>query len=319
MSVTVHAHPGEAATVLHEETTMAVDVRTTPERLEIRPGASVKARDKEIGKVDRVVVAPGTDAVVALIVRKGLILRRAVVIPIEAVEDADDDNVQLSISATDVEHLPEYREEDFVAAPAGWHSPVDTGTTDAHGVVFRRSDQAAVRGLQPVGVGQAPATRGGRPLRAGMKVVCRDGEIGKLDLVLVDPQSRRATYLVVRRGGLLGRDTVIPVDWAAEIGPDRIYLDVPKEVLNELPEYRPDFEIWVDVLDALWSSKEILPAELAFVEVQVHDGVVELLGHTTPEAKQKIEEAARRVRSVLGVRNRLDTVPALPARSLARA
>jgi uncharacterized protein YrrD len=297
---------------------MAVDVRTTPERLEIRPGAAVKARDKEIGKVDQIVVAPDTGAVVALIVRKGLILRRSVVIPIETVEDADDDHVKLSINSEDVERLPEYREGEFVAAPEGWQSPADTGPANTQGVLFRRSDQSAVRGLQPATVGQAPAARGGRPLRAGMKVACRDGEVGKLDLVLVDPQSRRAKYLVVRRGLLLGRDTVIPVEWAAEIGPDRIYLDVPKEALNELPEYRPDSEIWVNVLDALWSSKEILPAELAFVEVQVHDGVVELLGHTTPEAKQKIDETARRVRSVLGVRNRLDTIPALPARPVAR-
>jgi uncharacterized protein YrrD len=294
--------------------TMAIDARVSSERLEIRPGAAVKARDKKVGTVDRVVVAPGTGEVVALVVRKGLILRRDVVIPIEAVEDADELEVRLGINSEDVESLPEYRAEDFVSRPGDWRSPRDPSATETSDALFRRSDPSAGHDLRPAGSGQAPAAQGGRPLRAGMKVACRDGDVGRLDLVLVDPVSRRATYLVVRRGALLRRDTVVPIEWATQIESDRIYLDVPREMLDELPEYRPDPEIWSDVLDALWSSEELLAAELAFVEVHVHDGVVELLGHTTPEAARKIEEMVRRVRSVLGVRNRLVTVPALPAR-----
>jgi uncharacterized protein YrrD len=293
---------------------MAADVTTPHERLAIRPGASVKGRDREVGKVDRIIVAPGTGEVVALIVRKGLVLRRDVLVPIEAVEDADESEVRLGIDSADLESLPEYREEDFLTAPHDWRSPRDLGAAKADEVLFRRSGRWAQQDLRPAAIGQAPAAQGGRPVRAGMKVVCRDGEIGRLDLVLIDPVSHRATYFVVRRGTLLGRDTVVPIEWVAEIGHDRLYLDLPAEMLDELPEYRPDPEIWSDVLDALWSSEELLPAELAFVEVEVHDGVVELHGRTTPEAARKIEETVRRVRSVLGVRNRLHTIPALPAR-----
>jgi sporulation protein YlmC with PRC-barrel domain len=159
-----------------------------------------------------------------------------------------------------------------------------------------------------------PQLAGGRPLRAGQKVIGSDGEVGRLDVVLVDPRSDRATGFVVRKGTLLVRDVIVPIELVRSVEQDRIILDASKAQVQRLPEYRPDEEITRDVVDALWYRSGLGPADLQFVDVHTRDGIVELTGHThTEETKQRIEDVARRVRGVLEVRDYLDTFEALEA------
>jgi uncharacterized protein YrrD len=288
------------------------DGRTSAgERFEIRPGALVVAGEDEVGRVERVVVRPGSGEVTGLVVRKGLLLRRDVVIPIEAVVDATEELVRLRLTSDELNALPEYREEEYVSPAADWRSPVGRGPA---GVLFRVGGPLIGRGLRPARAGQTEPAAGGRPLRAGQRVVCRDGEVGPLDLVLLDPDSRRVTHFVVRRGGLLGRDTIVPVEWVREITRDQVVLDVYRGQLEQLPAYRPDEEITDDVLEALWDHSDLPPGELQLVGVRTRDGVVELDGHTLTEgAKATIEAVARSVPGVLGVRNRLQSLDALAA------
>lgn len=284
------------------------------QRLEIRPGTPIIGADDEtLGHVERVVVTPATGDVLALIARRGLLLRRDLVVPIEAVESADTEAVRVRLTSAQVNELPEYREEEFTAPPADWQAPAGQA---AEGVLFRLPARAVRRGLRAARAGQTEAAAGGRPLRAGMRVESPDGEVGSLDLVLLDPATHRATHFVVRAGGLLGRDTIIPVEWVRSIESDRVVLAVGREQLERLPEYRPDEEISADVLHQLWYRSDLPEDDLRFVGVQTHDGVVHLSGiTTTAQSRAKIEAAARRVRGVLGVRNDLQTFEALAAAS----
>lgn len=279
--------------------------------LAIRPGAAVIAEDELIGRVERLIVSPGTGEVTGLVVRKGFVLARDIVIPIDAVDEANEDEVHLGITIEQLNELPEFREEDYIEAPADWQSE---SRSSGQGVLFRLRRLLTGQDLRPARAGQTSASAGGRLLRAGQRVVCRDGDVGRLELVLLDEVTRRVAYLVVERGRLLTRETVIPVEWVSDIKRDRIYIDARREQLEELPEYRPDEEITADVLDTLWYHTDLSPAELQFVEVRTRGGVVELNGHThTDEARAKIAAAVWRVRGVLGVRNNLDTLEAMEA------
>jgi uncharacterized protein YrrD len=271
---------------------MTEQTTTLNERFAIRTGTPVIAGLDQIGRVDRVVMKPGTGEVAGLIVRKGLLLTRDVVIPIEAVEEATEHEVRVNLTVDELNRAAQY------------------GATDGQGEEGRESRASASgRGdLRAAQAGQTPAAVGGKPLRAGQKVFALDGEVGRLDLVLIDAPTRRVSYLVVRRGRLLVHDTLIPVEWIKDVGQDTIVLNVTRERLAELPEYRPDDEIAADVLDALWYRADLRPIDLQFVDVHVRDGIVELEGHTHNErTRQLIEEAARGVKGVMGVRNHLDT------------
>lgn len=279
------------------------------ERFEIRPGALVVGEGGEVGRIERVVISPGTGEVTGLVVRKGLLLRRDIVIPIDAVVDPTEELVRVRLAKDELNGLPEYRDEDFASPPGDWRSP---GGRGPGGVLFRLPRLLGRRPIEPVRAGQAESVAGGRPLAAGQRVVCRDGEVGSLDLVLLDPTTRRATHVVVRRGGLLDRDTIVPVEWAREITRDCIFLDVGREQLDLLPEYRPDDEITADVLEALWYRSELNAEDLRYVEARTADGVVELSGLTgTERTRATIETLTREVPGVLGLRSRIQSFEAL--------
>ncbi len=164
----------------------------------------------------------------------------------------------------------------------------------------------AVRNLRRDHAGRAEAAGGDRQIREGQRVVCSDGEFGRVNFVLVDKSTDRVTHLVVRHGGQFGRDLVIPVDWVREMSDERLVLDEKREQLEGAPEYRPDEEISDAVLDTLWYHSNLDPSDLQGVGVRSRDGVLVLDGHTrTEEARQQIEAAASQVPGVLRVRNRI--------------
>jgi hypothetical protein len=263
--------------------------------MEIRPGAQVIAGTDLIGKVSRLVYRPDSTEVVGIIVTGWIVLGSDVFVPIEAIERTEPDAVHLAWSLAEVSRLPPLEPGDASAdvSPAGGPS-----------------GRAPL--LRAVASGQMPALAGGRPLRAGQKVIASDGDVGRLDVALIDPRTNRATGFVVRKGTLLARDVIVPIELVREVEQDRIVLDASRAQVDRLPEYRPDDEITRDVVDALWYRSGLGPADVQFVEVHTRDGIVELTGHThTEAAKRRIGDDARRVRGVLDVRNHLDTFEAL--------
>jgi uncharacterized protein YrrD len=263
--------------------------------MQIRPGAQVIAGSDLIGKVSRLVYRPDSNEVVGIIVTGWIVLGHDVFVPIEAIERTEPDAVHLGLSLAEVSRLP----------------PLEPGAASSD-VAAAGGPSGRTRLVRAAASGQMPVLAGGRPLRAGQKVTAPDGEVGQLDLVLIDPRTDRATGFVVRKGTLLVRDVIVPIELIKEVERDRIVLNATKDQVDRLPEYRPDDEITRDVVDALWYRSGLGPADVQFVEVHTRDGIVELTGHTHTEAtKRRIEEVARRVRGVLDVRNHLDTFEAL--------
>ena len=270
---------------------------TVDSRLEIRPGTQVIAGNDQVGRVRRLILRPDGE-VEGIIISGWIVLGHDVYVPIEAVESADPDAVRVSLSLAELSRLP----------------PIDTDPAHADADDAPGSSVARAAFLRPAASGQAEANAGGWPLRAGQRVVATDGDVGDLDVVLVDPRTDRASGFVVRKGRLIVRDVIVPIDWVQSVTRDRINLSVPRARLEGLPEYRPDEEITRDVLDALWYGSNLGPGDLQFVEVRTRDGIVELSGHThTERTRKRIEQVARGVRGVIDVRNYLDTYEALEA------
>ena len=269
-------------------------IPTMDARLEIRPGTQVISGNEQVGRVRRLILRPDGE-VQGIIISGWLVLGHDVYLPIDAVESADPDAVHVSLSRAELSELP----------PVGGDG-ADARLDDAPG------PPVAPAGLRSAVSGQAEASAGGWPLRAGQRVVATDGNVGDLDVVLIDPRTDRATGFVVRKGRFIVRDVIVPTDWVQSVTHDQITLSVPKARLDGLPEYRPDDEITADVLDALWYRSDLGPGDLQFVDVRTRDGVVELSGHThTERTRKRIEEVARGVRGVIDVRNHLDTYEAL--------
>jgi hypothetical protein len=155
---------------------------------------------------------------------------------------------------------------------------------------------------------------GGWPIEAGQRVVCRDGDVGPLVLVMVEPSTSRMTEIVVGRDDSPGIKSIVPVAWALDVTGDPIVLDASRQQLESLPEYRPDDAITDAVSSLLWYRSDIRPADLHHVRVRAHNGIVELSGMTrTAGSRMAIEGLVRGMSGVLGVHNEIRTFEALGA------
>jgi uncharacterized protein YrrD len=77
-------------------------------------------------------------------------------------------------------------------------------------------------------------------LRENADVLSWEGQkIGRVDRVVIDPESKEVTHLVIKKGLLLTQDKVIPVDeWVDKATEDQVIL---KKAAGN-PEEWPDFE-----------------------------------------------------------------------------
>jgi osmotically-inducible protein OsmY len=242
------------------------------ERFELRPGALVVGPDESLGRIDALLAIPRNGQISGFVLSEGPLFNRDVRVPIEAVEWIEDSQVYVWLSAAQLKGLADIQARRYAASKA------------------------------------PPEYR----VEARRRVVFDDGEAGSLAAVFVDPTTDLATHLVMGHGDLLGREAVVPMARVRELANNPIVLDMSREQLESLVEYRPDKQITDVVSGLLWYRSNMHPDDLRYVRVRTRDGMVHLSGKTTTEqTRLAIEEHARGVSGVLGVRNDLGTFDAL--------
>src|SRR5262245_7339149 len=253
-------------------------------RLELRIGARVDAVDGSVGHLRRVILGPARRQVVGLVVRVRLLPPHDVVVPATLVGDATDERIVVDARREDVLRLPGFVRADYVVLP-GEADAEDAALASIHGTV----DEPAH------GVG----------LRGGEEAWALDGPVGPVDLLLLDARGR-VSHFVIRKGRLLGRDVIVPVDWIRDIDERVVHLATVRAALDRLPPYRSDADLAADVAGALEKDPVVRALDIDAIDATVRDGVVTLRGHaTTPESRARAEEVARDVPGVLRVENRI--------------
>jgi hypothetical protein len=146
--------------------------------LDITIGSSVHCRDGRAGHVVALVVAPGSKRLTHLVVERGRLLHRNVVVPISVVKGAQGGTVQLDMDSADLDSLPLDTEIDFAVPDAGWsagHGYPPDGTLVALGQPTTMVGELAPtwsgmlveghRGRAAPAAPSAPAPRRARPGR----------------------------------------------------------------------------------------------------------------------------------------------------------
>ncbi|MDR7438877.1 MAG: BON domain-containing protein [Armatimonadota bacterium] len=272
-------------------------------RLEFRLGARVEAADGPAGQVTQVVVSPRERRITALVVRD--LTGREVLVPADRVADATEEVVRLTLGLSDLDHLEPYRPADHAPASLTW--PGWKGLRSGGALLWLPGPLRRMEGMERRVEAEAEA-RPGEPsvtIRRGQRVLCHDGPIGRVDVVLVDANTGKVRHLVVRQGLLFSRDVAVPADWVSTITPGAVILEASREAVAHLPVYRPDDELARDVEEALHRD-ELLRVLGLPIRVKVEDGIVSLWGHVHNRTlAARAEILARSVPGVLGVENRL--------------
>lgn len=246
-------------------------------KLDFHFGVPVHARDRQCGKLAKIVFDPKTLQVSALIVQKGWIFKKARVIPVAKVERTTPFEIRLDLDYAEFKRFAKFSQ--FESSRSG--------TVPA---IRRRLREGVATSAQTLG-----------------RKTCVENithQLGKINHVILDRETRLLSD-VVMRAGLYSSSYMVPVTKIEKFQGKSILVSLSEAELSALPRCIPrtDADILADVLDALLSEET---GAFHAVEPEVDGGVVRLTGDaSSPRVKFHIEELVRRVPGVIDVKNDL--------------
>jgi sporulation protein YlmC with PRC-barrel domain len=209
------------------------------ETAEFTIGAEVSCSDGDCGKLRRVVVDPLARAVTHLVVepkdREGL----ARLVPLDLV-DATAGEIRLRCTVAAFEQLDSAEETQFIPGSSGYaaYGPGQVVSMPYYGLgggigVPGAMDVDLAGVSQTVTYDKVPL--GEVDVRRGEHVHATDGDIGRVQGLVIDPADRHVTHVLLQEGHLWGRKEVaIPIS-AVTQADDGIGLNLTKDQVRDLP------------------------------------------------------------------------------------
>ncbi|HXL94699.1 MAG TPA: PRC-barrel domain-containing protein [Streptosporangiaceae bacterium] len=203
-----------------------------PETTQFTIGADVSCSDGPCGTVIRVVLNPVAEELTDLVVepthRQGL----GRLVPLSLV-DASTGEIRLSCTIAEFERLDSAEETEFVPGTAGYaaYGPEQVLSWPYYGLGGMNMELETVS--QTVTYDKVPL--GEVAVRRGQQVQATDGDIGRVQGLVVDPSSHHVTHVLLQEGHLWGRKEVaIPISAVADSA-DGIQLKISKQDVQDLP------------------------------------------------------------------------------------
>jgi sporulation protein YlmC with PRC-barrel domain len=212
-------------------------------------GTEASCSDGAVGKVSRVIVDPVAEEVTHLVVEPEHRRDPGRLVPLDLV-DGTAGEIRLHCTRAEFEKLNSAEETQFIPATGGYegYSPGQVGYWPYYGLGGGMG--VGGLGLGVLGLGGMMGVGGGTPaqtvtrdtvplgevdVRRGEPVHATDGDIGRVQGLVIDPGSRHVTHVLLQEGHLWGRKEVaIPIGAVASTG-DGIRLTIAKQEVQDLP------------------------------------------------------------------------------------
>jgi uncharacterized protein YrrD len=214
--------------------------------MQFKMGVPVMASDGRVGTLEGLIFDPTHREVTGLVVKEGFLLPRDVVVPVERVREADEESVRVEGTAAEIAELPGFSQAQYTAAPQNWLPPPGL-PPDAAAFFYFPGSPYAVGAFAPSSAVPEPPPEPVEELPPATvdvstltEVRCTDGTAGVVDEVITEGESDRVTHLIVRRGSLLTRELMVPVEHVRSTTDDAVELDLTLEQLDAMPEYNSD-------------------------------------------------------------------------------
>jgi sporulation protein YlmC with PRC-barrel domain len=201
--------------------------RTQQEAL--RFDAEVRCLDGRCGRLRRVVLDPRSGSVTHLVIRLGD--GRDVVMPMAMVGHITPEAIALKVASDDLKDLPDYLSTDFCLPTSNLVHPF------GEGCALMPLPDLGVFNPGPLPIEHHHIPAGEMELQEGLPVLCSDGECGRIDQILVNPDHDHATGFVVRKGFLFTHDVSVPLSWVRAVDHDGVHLKTSREQLSKLERY----------------------------------------------------------------------------------
>jgi len=206
-------------------------------------GVDARNSDGTCGEVSRVVVDPVAKAVTHLVVepkhRHGL----GRLVPLDLVE-VTDDAIEIHCTQAEFDKFDPAEETEFLPGSSGYGS---YGSGQAYswpyyglGGMYMGGGMGMMGGGMGMGNAPQPVTYDTVPLgevavHRGEHVHATDGEIGKVQGLVIDPSNHHVTHVLLQEGHLWGKKEVaIPIGAVTRVD-DGIGLNIAKQDVQDLP------------------------------------------------------------------------------------
>ena len=196
--------------------------------MDIPINVEVLCAGKECGRSTSLVINPINERVTHLVVTEKVFPNIERLVPVDKILASSPNSIQLRCSQTDLSNMDAFEETDFIGA----------GQLEAsfpYNVPYEVWPYAMYEAM-PVPLEHEHIPAGEVVIRRGTPVKARDGQVGKVDEFLVDPENDVITHLVLREGHLWGKkDVTIPVSEIDKITDEAVRLKLDKDAIATLP------------------------------------------------------------------------------------
>src|SRR5271166_3245131 len=192
-------------------------------------GADASCTDGACGEVSRVVVDPVARAVTHLVVEPAHWRGSGRLVPLDLI-DATTGEIRLRCTLAEFEKLDPAEETQFLPGTPGYpgYDPEQVLSMPYYGIGMGGGDV-------PVAVTYDAVPLDEVEVRRGEHVHATDGRIGKVQGLVIDPDSHRVTHVLLQEGHLWGRKEVaIPIGAVTGVD-DGIRLNITKQQVQDLP------------------------------------------------------------------------------------
>jgi hypothetical protein len=187
-------------------------------------GSHVEAPDGRCGDLTRVILDPVAESLTHLVVEPGHHDELARLVPMDLVASIEADSIRLDCTKQEFEQLDSAEDATFVEEDA---------TAPGLGPGYGAPGMPLGHHRKPMFSDYVPT--GKVEIRRGDRVHAKDGQIGAVEELVIDPIDRRVTHLILKEGHFWGRKLVaIPIGGANRVD-DEIQVDLTKDEIEALP------------------------------------------------------------------------------------
>lgn len=180
------------------------------------------------GRSTCLIINPVNERVTHLVVTESAFPNIERLVPVDNIIESTPNSIQLRCSQDNLSDMDTFEETDFIEA----------GQMEAslpYSVPYQVWPYAMYEAL-PMPLEHEQIPTGEVAIRRGTPVRATDGQVGKVDEFLVDPENDTISHLVLREGHLWGqKDITIPVSEIDKITDESVYLKLDKKAIETLP------------------------------------------------------------------------------------
>jgi sporulation protein YlmC with PRC-barrel domain len=202
-------------------------------------GTKASCSDGAVGALSRVIVNPVAQAVTHLVIDPEHGAGHGRLVPLDLIESAAGE-IRLRCTKAEFENLDAAEDTQFIPATDeyGGYGPAQIGFMPYYGLGGGMIVPGVAPGegeIQPQIITTDTVPVGEVEIRRGDAVQATDGDIGRVQGLVIDPANHHVTHVLLQEGHLWGRKEVaIPISAVASSS-DGIQLKITKQDVQDLP------------------------------------------------------------------------------------